>query len=365
MMNYGRWIGILLIPAWVCAVLSAKAVPTGFNYIAKLKGTVEVKRSSWKVFQKANLGDSLRAGDLIRVAKGGSATVVCGNLDKPSISEGKEVLLQAVCKSSRRMILYRKEQRTAPTRSGENPLLPYVLNPRNTALLGRKPILRWHDIHVVSYQVTVKSSDFNWSEVVNGTQVIFPGDKLPITPGRHYRVKILAMNGEETAEDDPVVFSFLSNEQVKQVQQDIEQVKQLRLDPDAEVLALGILLQNYQFKDQDDGLKSEAIDLLTSTTKKTMATQSLLGELYQQIGLPDLAKQQYLQALELAKVQKSLEGKTMILVQLNQVYQSLGLPKEALKVLKEAKRDYQLLGDGMQVKVLDQEIDGLEKLVGS
>lgn len=354
-MNYGRWVGALLFPVLLSHALSAGAGSMGLNFISKLEGTVEVKRSSWKAFQRAFPGDSLNAGDLIRVAKGGRATVVCGNLTMPVVPVGKAILLEALCKGGGRTVLYRPDQKTAPTRSGVDMSLPYLLSPRNTGLLGRQPILRWHDIHAAPYTVMVTGGKVDWSVTVNEAQVVFPGEMQPIEPGYRYRVTVVAGNGVRTAEDDPVRFSFLSNEQVRQIQEDVRRVRQLHLLPEAEVLALGVLYQSY-------GLRAEAIDLLTKAQEST-ATLLLLGEVYLQSGLLELARARFSGALKLAKGQGSLEGQAVSLVRLGQVEQSLGLLRDALLGVQEAKAKYEMLGDQSRTKELEKVVNYLAKRV--
>jgi len=358
-MKCSQFVRVFLFSALLSSATPAFAQPEGLNYISNLKGSVQIKQPNRSNYQKANFGDQLRVGTRIRVDKGAMAMVTCSNATNVQVPTGKESLLQDVCKGSDRPVLYRKDQKAGPTRSGEDSTLPYLISPRNTALLGHQPLLRWNNIHTAPYQVTVKGGEVNWSTTVSQAQVVFPGDRQPIKPGFRYRVTVVAQDGKKTAQDDPVSFTFLSDEQVRQVQKEVQQVQQLSLDPAAQALALAFLYQHYD-------LKAEAIDLLEAASKKGIpmtATTQVLGELYQQSGLPRSAKDQYVKALQLAKTEKNLEGQAMLQTHLGEVNETLDQLKEALQSFQAAKSSYQSLGDTAQVSTLQQQIDDLSKRV--
>ncbi len=358
-MKCNQLIRVFLVLVLISSVTPALAQSGELNLISDLKGNVQIKRSQWKGYQKANFGDLLSAGDLLKVAQGAMAKVTCSNLTSQLVPAGKETLLKAVCKGAGRTVLYRDGQTTSTKRSGEKLTLPYLISPRETALLGHQPLLRWHDINAAPYQVTVSGGDVNWSTTVSQAQVVFPGDRLPIKPGFRYWVTVVAQDGKQTASDDPVSFTFLSDEQVRQVQQDVRQVRQLSLAPTAQALALAFLYQHYD-------LKAEAIALLEAASKQgiqTTATIQLLGELYQQSGLLLSAKEQYVKALQLAKVENNLEGQALLQTHLGEVNEGLNWLKEALGWFQAAKLSYQTLGDAEPVKTLQAKIDDLSNRV--
>lgn len=358
-MKYTPVFSVLLVFFLIGNTIPALAQAQGLNYISNLKGKVQIRRSNWSNYQKANFGDTLSAGDRIQVAKGASATVLCSNATNWTVPPGKESLLEDGCKRTGRIVLYRKGQGIGRTRSGEDSTLPYLISPRNTALLGRQPLLRWNNINTAPYQVTVSGGGVNWSTTVSQAQIIFPGDRQPIKPGFRYRVTIVAKDGRRTAQDDPVSFTFLSDEQVRHVQQEVQQIKQLSPEPAAQVLAVAFLYQ------QSD-LKAEALDLLESAIKKgiqTTTTVQLLGELYQQSGLPRAAKDRYVKALQLAKAESNLERQAILQTQLGEVNETLDQLKEALQSFQMAKHWYQALGDASQVKTLQVKIDDLSNRV--
>jgi hypothetical protein len=358
-MKYRLFISVFLSLALISIAPSTVAQPEGLNYISQLKGKIQIKRLGWTTYQQANFGDLLTAGDLIRVDKGALATVVCSNLTVWSVPAGRETLLEVGCKGSGHSVLFRQDQKTGPTRAGENLSMPYLISPRNTALLGRRPVLRWNNINAAPYQVMVSGDEVEWSATVSQSQVVFPGDQQAIKPGFRYRVTVVAQDGKQTAQDDPVSFTFLDEQHVQQVQQEVQQIKQLTLEPAAQMFALALLYQHHN-------LKAEAIDLLEESSRKgiqTTTTAKLLGELYQQSGLLRLAKDQYLKALQLAKADNNVEGQGSLLKALGEVDERLGQLKEALGSYQISSRIYQTLGDAGQVRLLQAKINDLSKRV--
>ena len=358
-MKFSPFISVFCIPALISSAKPVFAQSEGLNYISSLKGNVQIKRSNWKNYQKANFGDLLSTGDRIRVTRGALATVTCSNLTNWSVPSGKEVLLQEGCKGSGRTVLHRNNRKTGPTRAGEDLSLPYLISPRNTALLGRQPVLRWTNINAPPYQVTVNGDGVKWSATVSQPQVVFPGNQQPIKPGFRYRVTVVAQDDKQTAQDDPVSFTFLNDQQVQQVQKEVQQIKHLTLEPAAQVYALALLYQHHN-------LKSEAINLLVDASRKgiqTTATTKLLGDLYQQSGLLRSAKDQYLKALQLANAENNLEGQASLQKDLGEVNELLDHLKEALGSYQTASRNYQTLGNAEQVRSLQTKIDNLSKRV--
>ena len=346
-------IGVFWILAFSGSTLPASAQPVG--YIYSLKGYAEIKRPQQK-YKKANIHDLLEAGDSVQLFKG-AVTVLCTNLTEWSVPVGKEVLLKDGCQKRGRTVLYRPDQKTSRYRSqDDDPQTPYLISPRNTALLNRQPILRWNHTGARSYQVKVTGEGLNWSTTVKQPQVIFPGNKQPIQPGSRYWVTVVAEDGKRF-DSNGLSFTFLGDEQVRQVQQDVEAMKQLSLNPNSQRFALAIVYQKY-------GLKLEAINLLEAASKQgrqTSAITRLLGELYQESGLLRAAKDQYVKAMQVAKAENNLEGQAMLQTHLGTVYEQLGQLKDARQWLQAAKRSYEALGNVEQAQTLQLRITDLLK----
>jgi hypothetical protein len=333
----------------------------GLNFISEIKGNVEIKKPEWKSYQRAYGGETLSPSDKLRLAQGTSAKVICDNLKAWVLNSKGEFEVSKGCPSTTRQVLRRANSKTSPTRAGNDPTIPYLISPRNSAILTRQPTLRWNPVEAVtSYQVQVLGPDVNWSTQVNQPQIAYSG-KQPLKPGSRYWVTITASNGVSNEKEEGRFrgFSVLNDADTQQVKTDIAQLQQEALSNESKMLALAHL---YRSND----LNADVINLLEGLVKKgsrSTAVYQLLGSTYQQIGLNQLAKERYLTALQLAKAEKNLLGQAIIQASLGEVDVSLNQLKQALQWFKDAQDNYQLLGDQGQVEALQQKLDDLKRRI--
>ncbi|MBW4518970.1 MAG: hypothetical protein KME16_04620 [Scytolyngbya sp. HA4215-MV1] len=358
-----NWFSSLLLTlGWVGTTTPSLAQPVGLNYISALtirgNGKVEIKRPSRSDYQRAFVGDLLSPGDRIRVSTQASARVMCANLKIWQVPVGKDLSVAQGCNLRDRTVLRRSDRKTTFTRSGENPTIPYVISPRNTTLLSQEVTIRWHPVvGATQYQVQVTGCGIDWSKTVSQTEAAFSAVNQPITPGFRCQVTVTANTGVSSIQDLPVSFAFLDETQAQKVKQEIVQVKRDALSPEIQILTLGYLYQSY-------ALQAEAIDLLeVATHNATHASvlDALLGSLYQQVGLPRLAKERYLKALTRAKTEQNVEMQAEVHVALGTIEESLGQEKIALQWYRDAQINYRLLKDDGQIEVLQEQIDHLLK----
>ncbi|MBD2096576.1 hypothetical protein H6F90_15690 [Trichocoleus sp. FACHB-591] len=158
------------------------------------------------------------------------------------VPAGKETVIQQGC-GPRPDVIRRLSSRTTRSRSGENPTISYLISPRSTAVLERQLRLRWHNIGAASYRVRVWGNQVDWSIETDEAEAVFPGGSQPIRPGGYYQVEITSNTGA-SSKANPVGFTFLSHEGVKQVQQRVGEITQLALNRESEVLALAYLYQS-------------------------------------------------------------------------------------------------------------------------
>ncbi len=97
---------------------------------------------------------------------------------------------------------------------------------------------------------------------------------------------------------------------------------------------------------QQQGLNGKAIAILESFIESgnyTSTVYRMLGEIYQQIQLPGLAKDYYLRSAKLTVVD-DVAGSAKIEAALGEVYATLGSKEEAIRWLKLASNKYEKLG---------------------
>lgn len=247
--------------------------------------------------------------------QGASVKVVCNNLSIWNPQSKGEFELDKGCKFTNRVVITRPGSNTSPTRAGNDSRIPYLISPRNTAILKQQPTLSWNPVKgATSYRVQISDGEVNWTTDVNQPMVVYSG-KSPLKPGVFYEVVITANNGISTKNIDEPTFFVLGNSDIQQVKTDIAQLQQQPLNTESKTLALAHL---YRSKD----LNADAIDVLDKLVKggsKTTAVYQVLGSIYQHIGLNLLARERYLTGLKLAQVEKNLEAQASIQVSLGEV----------------------------------------------
>ncbi|NEO43600.1 MAG: tetratricopeptide repeat protein [Moorea sp. SIO4A3] len=330
---------------------------TVLNYISEIKGDVRLKRSEWKDYQKANFGKSLNPSDQLKLSASASATVMCDNSRVWVVPAGKVSLVSDGCGPGQPSV--RRRNRRRPSRA-PNETIPYIISPRNTALLTNRPILRWNAVPgATRYTVLVQDAGLTleWETKTSNTEIQYSGD--PLQPDSYYLVTVKTNTGKSSEEEQgaEVNFTVLDAQKAESVESEVaklkQQLKQQQLTQEAEQLGLAYLYQRYD-------LKAKAIGLLEGLVKKetqTVAVYQLLGDLYQQVGLNQQAKRRYSQALELAKGTENLEGQAEAQVGLGLVE---GKKTQAIGWLTEAQSNYQKLGDRTKVKQVKQWIKNFQ-----
>ncbi len=337
----------LVSPAW--------ANPKVLNFVSEIKGNVRLKRSQWKSYQKANFGDLLNPSDQLKLSAGASAKVMCDSSRVWVVPAGKESLVSDGCGSGKR-----KERRPNSRRGfsrEENKTIPYIISPRNTALLTNRPILRWNAVSGASrYTVQVQDAGLtlDWQTETSNTQIEYPGEP-PLQPDSYYLLIVETDKGDSSEEEQGADLSFtlLDAQKAESVRTEVAQLKQQQLNQEAEGLALAYFYQRYE-------LKAEAIELLEGLVKQgsqIVAVYQLLADLYLEVGLSQQAKSSYSQALELAKRTENLEGQADAQFGLGQVE---GKKTEAIGWLTQAQTNYQRLGDQSKIEEVQQWIKDVQ-----
>jgi tetratricopeptide (TPR) repeat protein len=150
-------------------------------------------------------------------------------------------------------------------------------------------------------------------------------------------------------------FSILDELTQQEITTKTEQLTQ-KLSGEAKTLAL---VEFYQ----KNKLNDEAIDQLESLIKenhKNAAIYHKLGEIYQQIQLPLLARDNYLKAVELIP-DEDIAGIAEVQADLGQIYRTLGQKKEAVYWLTLAYNQYQQLGEQQRQTEIKQLVEQISQ----
>ena len=161
----------------------------------------------------------------------------------------------------------------------------------------------------------------------------------------------------------------LSEADSQRVKAERAKLQKQDLNGEGNILALAHL---YHSND----LHADAIDLLSGFIQKgksiqtgksiqkgkpSSAVHQLLADIYQQVGLNLLAREQYINALKLAQTGKNLEAQAIIQTSLGDMDFSFNKFQDALRWYKDAQVSYQGLGDRPKAQELQEKVNQLQE----
>jgi hypothetical protein len=339
--------------------LPVSANDGGFHLVTESQGDVKSQRKGQKV-QPVHVGDRLRTTDKLLLGKGGRAKVLCQNLATWSPNKAGSFEIATGCKVSGRSVLQSVNSDRIPTRSSNDPKIPYIISPRNTKIIESEPLLKWNPVAgAKSYRVSVTGPDVNWDTTVTQSQVVYGGTD-PLKPRIRYRVMVTAESGESSNSDVVTGFERLDDVAVTQLKSDIAAVlEQKDLSEEATVLAITHL-------ERSNELYGSAIDRLEqwlNQGNQSAAIYQLLGDLYLQVELPRLARKPYIEGLKLMRQSKKMTDEATTLSNLGEIDELLGELREAIFWLKSAKNIYQQLADEERVQTTEIKLSDLQRRI--
>ena len=245
--------------------------------------------------------------------------------------------------------------------------LPYVLSPRNSALIGTDALtLQWHPVSgATSYAVAINGKGVNWEVEVTGTEATF--DELKsFAPNYRYTMVITADNGISSESGEPVGFTLLPETESDRVNAQVEAIKAEQREPDE--AALAIALEYFEFEHSDPdwqsyALNQAAIDVLEARIEagtEDSRVYLLQADTYLKVGLPLLAQERYEEALTSAQAAGQAELQAESHWGLADVAQGQTEYALALNHLQMAQALYENLGNLEQATELQTQIAALE-----
>jgi hypothetical protein len=283
--------------------------PQRLNLIIEVKGKVEIFRDYSKNLKKVFLGAFISSNDKLKISKGGSVKVFCAD-GKSRIFSNVEIWVSHSCDTNSRVLAKKLDSATTYTRgNAKNANIPYLISPRNTAIMTSIPTLRWHPIAAgaTSYSLQILSGgDIIWETQVSQPMVVYAG--APLKPGIVYDVVISTGGGISTKNSDEPKFLVLDNDKISQIKADLKNIQSQSFNPDAKSLALAHLYRSNDL----NGMAIDELERLVKDGSKITAVYQLLGDIYRQIGLNSLAKVRYETGLTLARKEGNLEAQESI-----------------------------------------------------
>ena len=289
--------------------------------ITDVDGKIEVAPSGRSEFKPAMWGMQLFAGDRVRTTDGSEVSILFANNNlvtlgpnsAMTISEGPGSTRSAAVKSIKDDLygtladLRLQDEGTgrgraiAGLRAGADDPALQPLTPRNTKLNTTRPDFRWSaDQEFDGYTVKLYDADgLVWSRYAESSLLDYPEDEAPLTFGSSYfwQVEGETLLGAETSEK--VGFSVLSEELSSEVAEQELTFKNL-LNADDRSASYALALGVYYIR---EGLLDAAIASFSQIAERhpdAVLPHEILGRLYNEIGLEDLAVAELHRAVSLS-----------------------------------------------------------------
>ena len=338
----------------------------GINYLTAVQGKVYIKR--FLIFNlQASTGSLVQANQTLRVEAHSQATLICSNHTTHLLQPGTHAVgdycppYPPLPDSSRN-----------PTRSPLEGNKPYIIAPRNTALLSPEGLLiQWHqaplssqDGEIKPTQITIQGKDVNWTIETTETEVLYQGTQT-FTPDFNYTV-IVETNGQSSEAS----FSVLPECEADRVKDAVASIQALNLDPDAEAIGLALMYLNYQHSDSDrhtNSLNLNALQVLQARIQSGTRNSQLyllLAETYLRMDLPLEARQPFEQALELAQANNEQERLADSYRGLGEIAAQQAENEAAREFFQKALDLYETLSDAEQAEKIKSELRTLSNNEG-
>jgi tetratricopeptide (TPR) repeat protein len=325
----------------VCADAGIATNLTQSGLIVEARGKVFLKRVGWQDYRPTAVGAAVYPGDELLPEQGAQVSVLLASEETCVDDQGNKY--------------------SCP-RSPNDPLIPYIISPRRTALLNALPTLRWNGVWgATCYTVSIIDTDEEdviWEAEVRATEVPYPGEP-PLNSGVDYSYSLMVEADTGASSEAEEVFDLefwlLDEEKSQQVRSAVEQLANLKLAQEMEALARAYLYVGYE-------LRAEAIETLEALVKEgsqNAAVYRTLGSLYKEVGLNRLALTTYSREYDLATAAKDVEEQAVAAIGLGEIYESIGNQEAAIRWLTLARDGYAASGDTQRVSELDKPLDNL------
>ena len=329
--------------------IATEEEPEQVGLIIHANGSVELKRPGWETYQPTGVGAALYTGDLLKPAAGITVLLQCNSGEEWQVPAGIPSGVVNGCPVIDTEPGDRDETRGS---GGLNADIPYIISPRKTNLQGDRPTISWNPVEGATvYRVRVQGPGVDWKREVSATELEYPEEEPPLQPGGYYQVIVRA--GDKSSIHDrgtKLGFKLLSEEERQQIQSQVARVREQDWSEAEKTLAIAHL---YSQK----GLRMEAIELVEALIElggQPATIFWMLGELYWQVDLPLLARDNYLKAFQLAEEEDNLWQQTAAAASLAKLYEAIDDKEKASEWRDRAREGYEALGDRAALRRLER-----------
>lgn len=358
------WYGWLLAAGMLLAACGQAGTPTLPseekepsllpNLLVSAEGNVWLRRPGWSDFLPAGFGVSVAPGDLLRVEPGGLAAIFCGAqalwADGPQDLQADGAEHGIPCQSGHPP---RPWPDVGALRGETRDAIPYVIGPRDSAVLDDTPLLRWRSIPgVETYTVSILSDDGHGRlpAEVSGGEMSWPDDWMPLVENATY-VLVVEGGGHQSDESNKthagLGFWLLGAPEAEGVR---DQENLIRSRP-LSVQAADLLVAELYL---GSALRAEATYLLEGlgTQDGQPSVWLALGRVYLGSGLAWEAGEAFEKARTAAQASGEKEMEAAAQVGLGLAAGLKGDEASSIEYLRVAESLYELIGDRQKLEEL-------------
>lgn len=287
----------------------------------------------------------LYPGDSLKSPVGVKVRILCFSGKEEAVPAGVRTGINNICG---RVDIPHPTRPLRGIRGDEDVDIPYVISPRATELLIKKPWLIWHEAtETMFFEVTVRGEGLNWtSPKLNREQVCkdnickisYPG--VPeLKPEIDYKLVVTSTDTGRSSKEERTPglgFKLIGIQKAHEVQAIIQELEK---NEDLSEVTKALFLSNIY---SVYNLKVEAIERLESIfdDKKNGYTFRLLGDLYQDIGLIRKAEVYYSKAITILETHTNMHELAAAKFGLGKIKYALNKKSEAIQLLEETRELY-------------------------
>jgi hypothetical protein len=308
-----------------------------------VKGNVTIRRAGWSVDVPALFGIALHPGDALYLDGLASARIVCADLSAHPLRPG---MTNAVDCPTLNVI----SGNGAPAEPLRSATGLAVILPRQGMVLNTRPNLRWEasDAVVGGYTLVMHTPSTDTKEVfvkADGKEfqeIPYPQSWPSVRADGPYRLRVKTVSDDSDRDTNPgLQFSLITSVKKTDLDQELLKISAQSLGGSSQTFLRAHL---YRSK----GLYSDAIETLEHlrTDNLEPAVPRALGDIYFEMGLSELARQSYGEALRLSGERDDIEGQAWLHRRLGEIQQKAFSNNEnARQQYQQALKLYQRLGD--------------------
>lgn len=283
--------------------------------LTAVRGKVEVLPAGNKAAQRATFGQALEKGDRVSVGAGGAATVFFHDGDVVELGERSALAVGARRPGSDKPELpgevyaqvssfvtagSREEGLVAVTRMRGVETAAFLVAPRRTSILSRRPTCTWRAVAGASrYVVTLAAESGElWKQTVSDTACAFPDGAPDLAADADYLWEVEARSETALRQRESSVFHVVAEPIAAAVRTDLAGIEQ---SLGAATPACHYLAGSYL---SGRGLYQDALERFAALCRlqpESPGPHEALGNVYRAVGLTDAAAAEFQQALALSK----------------------------------------------------------------